>query len=160
MSDSVLPQLAATLRDLIAAHRDLIAALIEQHAALRSFDAPRVAELVARQERVHRRLMRLEAERRRRSEAAARALGLRRDATLADVAARSPASADELLALRTELRQLSVEAAERGRRCGRIAGTALANLGSALRRATGATLYRPGGDFALPPPIRRTDAVA
>ena len=159
MSDPVIPQLAATLRDLIAAHRDLIAALVEQHAALRSFDAPRVAELVARQERVHRRLMRLEAERRRRSEAAARALGLRRDATLADVASRSPA-AEELLALRTELRQLSAEAAERGRRCGRIAGTALANLGSALRRATGATLYQPGGGFALPPPIRRTDAVA
>ena len=155
-----LAQLARALSDLTAAHRDLAAALDAQHDAMRRLDTEAMNGLARRQESIHRRILRLEQERRKLVAALARAARLPPDASLAQIAAAHPEHADALMALRAELRARTTDAAAKTRTCARVAGSVLAHLNSSLRLLTGATVYRPGGDFAAPPARTRVEAFA
>ena len=155
-----LAQLARALGDLTAAHRDLCAAFDRQHEAMKRFDTGVMAEVVRRQESVHRRILRLETERRKLVVALARPLNLPSDATLAQLAAGHPDHAAALLALRAELRQATTDAGVKCRTCGRVAGSVLAHLNASLRLLTNSVVYRRTGAFDVPPMKHRVEAVA
>lgn len=153
----VFDDLEQCLADLAAAHADLGEALDRQHEAMRCFDTPQMARLARRQEGTHRRILRLEAQRRKLAATVARSVGLSVDAPLTAIADACPARRERLLVLRADLRRASADASERGRRCQRIAGSVLAHLNGALRLLTRSGLYQSGGTFTLPPPARRVE---
>lgn len=155
----VLDELEQCLVDLAAAHAELGEALDHQHEAMRRFDTAQMSRLARRQETTHRRILRLEAQRRRLASTAARAAGLAVDAPLTAIADAWPPRRERLLALRADLRRASADASERGQRCQRIAGSVLAHLNGALRLLTRSGLYQSGGTFTLPPPARRVELV-
>ena len=156
-----LAQLARTLSDLTRAHRDLCDTLDAQQAAMQRFDTTVMADVVRRQESIHRRILRLETERRKLVAALAKPLRLPPNATLAQLVAGHPEHADALLDLRNELRRATAEAAQKSRLCGRVAGSVLSHLNGALRLLTNSVVYRRTGDFDAPPPTkRRVEAVA
>ena len=156
----LLAQLARTLGDLTKAHRDLCDSLDHQQAAMQRFDTATMADVVRRQESIHRRILRLETERRKLVAALAKPLRLPADATLAQLVAGHPEYADALLALRAELRGATLEAAGKSRTCGRVAGSVLSHLNGALRLLTHSVVYRRTGAFDAPPMKRRVEAVA
>jgi hypothetical protein len=151
------PPLVATLVELVRAHRELCELLERQQAAMREIDLDAMAGVSKRQEQLHRRILRLERERRANAALLASSAGLPGDASLGQIAEKLPVWSEQLLALRQELRGLSREASDRGKRAGRIAASVLCSVGSALRSVTGSTLYRRGGDFSLPPLAHRVD---
>ena len=155
-----IADLLKTLDALEAAHGDLCAALDAQQAAMRRFDPAAIAEAARRQEAIHRRVLRLEQERRRRTAPVAKALGLPTTATLAQIAARLPQQQEDLLRRRAALRAAAEAAVRKSGACARIAGGVLGHLNLALRLLTQSTTYRKTGGFDLPPPRRRLEALA
>ncbi len=157
--EKVLDDLAATLRQLTLAHADLCDVLDQQHAAMKRFDTEQMTRHARKQEQSHRRILKLESDRRRHAQMLARAAGLGFDVTLVQLAGAYPDRREELLELRRELHASSRAAAERGRRCQRIAASVLSHLNSALRMVTRSSVYQSTGNFTLPPPIHRLEAV-
>ena len=156
----LLAQLARTLGDLTKAHRDLCDTLDHQQAAMRRFDTATMGEVVRRQEATHRRILRLETERRKLVAALAKPLRLPPEATLLQLAAGHPDHGDALLQLRLELRRATIDAAAKSRTCGRVAGSVLSHLNGSLRLLTNGVVYRRTGAFDAPPMRGRLEALA
>ena len=156
---AAVDQLVATLAKLAGAQSDLRDALGEQAAAMRKLDVKAMAQLGRRQESAHRRLLKLEVDRRRYSAAAAKPLGLPGDAPLAQIAMGYPQHAPDLMRLRDELRSHAAAAADLGRHCSRLAGGVLGHVNGALRLVTRSCLYGRGGEFAMPPVASRVHAL-
>jgi hypothetical protein len=161
-SDPKNPALDALVRSLdglIKTHGELLATLREQLEAMRKMDAVAMSDAGRRQEAIHRRLLRLETDRRRAARALATSLRLPADAALTDIAARLATPPAELQDRRVRLRSLSTEAAKLGEQCSRLAGGVLAHLNSSLRLLTGGGTYAAGGNFHMPPRLSRMEAI-
>ena len=164
-ADVLLTELQKALDGLTAAHVELAASLRQQHDAMKAFDTTAMAEAARRQEQIHRRVMRLEQQRRQQVQNLARVAGRQgAEMTLIGLADLYPAARDGLLERRAALRQATTEAAERGRACGRLAGGVLSHLNAALRLLTDATTYGRTGGFDVAPRVStrlaRLEAVA
>ena len=157
--NKLLDDLAANLGALAAVQRELCDALDRQNEAMRGFRTEAMRGEVRRQEALHRRVLRLETDRRRLAQQAATHAGLAPSATLSEVAAAYPARRNELLALRQELRAASAAAADRSRAGRRLVGGVLAQLNSTLRLVTKSAIYEPSGAFTVPPVAPRLRAV-
>ncbi len=155
----ILDDLAANLRQLAAAQGELCETLDRQNEAMRHFRTEVMRGEARRQESLHRRVLRLETDRRRLAQQAAAHAGLAPGATLSEVAKAYPTRRDELLALRDELRRTSAAAAERSQAGRRLVGGVLQQLNSTLRLVTKSGVYEPSGAFVLPPFAPRLQAI-
>ncbi len=154
-----IEQLLATLTKLSAAQCDLRDALSEQVEAMKRLDVKAMASIGHRQESAHRRLLKLEGDRRRHGATAAGQLGLAPDTPLVEVVSGYPDHAEQLLQVRDELRAHTIAAADLGRHCARIAGGVLGHVNGALRLVTKSCLYGREGGFELPPVSHRIRAI-
>ncbi len=155
-----LTELMRTLGTLAQAHRDLAEILDAQHAAMRSFDAGAMQQAARRQEAIHRRILRLEQDRRRQVTHLARPLGLGPMPTLMELAERMPEHGPALLEMRRQVREAVEAAAMRSRVCSRVAGSVLGHLNLALRLLGDGSTYRRTGGFEMTRPLSRLQAVA
>lgn len=157
---AALAELGRSLESLTAVHRELCESLQQQHAAMKRFDTEAMAGGVRWQESIHRRILRMEQQRRLLVQQLARAAGRSDDLSLLQLADLYPQVRDELLQCRTQLRTAAAEAARWSQACGRLAGGVLSHVNTALRILTRATTYGRAGSFAAPPGRGRLEAVA
>lgn len=157
---AVLAELLRSLDSLTVAHEELCESLLQQHAAMKRFDTVAMAGGVRRQETIHRRILRMEQQRRHLVQQLARAAGRPDDLPLVQLAEFYPESRDDLLERRTRLRTAAGEAAIHGRSCARLAGGVLSHLNAAMRILTRATTYGRAGAFDVPPARGRLEATA
>ncbi|MEL7238190.1 MAG: flagellar export chaperone FlgN, partial [Planctomycetota bacterium] len=154
-TNAQLDQLEQVLSKLADAQNDLTDLLEQQHQAMTKLNTGVMDNCARRQESLHRRVMQLEHERRSLVLSLATAAGLPAGATLRDLAdayaAHAPERRVRLLELRDLLRKRSAHAAKRGRRCGRVAGSVLGSINTALRLLTRSCIYNKSGDFQMPP---------
>jgi DNA repair exonuclease SbcCD ATPase subunit len=156
----LLDDLAVGLTAMTSLQAELATLLEEQFQAMKTFDTNAVARCARRQELLHRRLLRLETERRRNAEQLCRIARIAPDANVQQIADAYPSHREQLLTLRSQLRHAVQTVSERGRRSQRVAGTVLSHLNSVLRMVTKSGLYQQSGSFTAPPPIRRLEASA
>lgn len=156
----LLAELLRTLDSLATAHVELSESLRQQHAAMKRFDTAAMAGGVRRQESIHRRILKMEQQRRHLVMQLARAAGRPDDLPLLQLADLFPESRDALLERRARLREAAGEAATHGRSCASLAGGVLSHLNAAMRILTRATTYGRAGSFDVPPARGRLEATA
>lgn len=157
---AALAELSRSLDSLTVAHQELCESLLQQHAAMKRFDTAAMAGGVRRQESIHRRILRMEQQRRLLVQQLARAAGRSDDLPLVQLVELYPEARDDLLERRTRLRTAAGEAAVHGRSCARLAGGVLSHLNAAMRILTRATTYGRAGAFDMPPARGRLEATA
>jgi hypothetical protein len=133
-----ISDLVSILSQSVAEHRKLLEQLDLQHAAMKKFDLPAMADLMPRQELTRLRLGELETKRRALMRQITATLKLPQEPRLTRLAELFPPYADALLKARDELRQLAAKIAQRSQGSGRLASAVLGHLNTVVRLLAGA----------------------
>jgi hypothetical protein len=133
-----LADLQSLLRQIADEHRKLLGQMEAQHAAMKRFDAPAMADLVNQQEATRLRINQLEIRRKAMTRALMQAARLAEEPTLTRLAELFPPYAPALLKIRDELRDLAGAIADRGKGSTRLASSVLGHLNTAIRLLAGA----------------------
>jgi hypothetical protein len=133
-----ISDLHAILAQLIAQHRKLLELLDAQHAAMKAFDLGAMADLMPRQEMTRLCIGDLENKRRSLMRQIAAAHKLPEEPRLARMAELFPQHAQALLKVRSELRDLAGQIAQRSQLSGRLASAVLGHLNTVVRLLAGA----------------------
>ncbi|MCC6424084.1 MAG: flagellar export chaperone FlgN [Phycisphaerales bacterium] len=133
-----LDDLESILRQLIEEHRKLLAHMEAQQAAMRSFDLTSLDRITNLQESSRLRIATLETRRRTAVAQVARGLNIAGELSLTRVAQLHPQRMRELMRLRDELKEVIGRISSRNHVAGRLAGSVLGHLNTAVRLLAGA----------------------
>jgi hypothetical protein len=133
-----ISDLQAILTQLAGEHRKLFDQLEIQHAAMKKFDLPAIAEAVTRSESTRLRINDLESRRRNLMRQITMILKLSEEPRLSRLAELFPPQAAGLTKVREELRDLAVKIARRTQGSSRLASAVLGHLNTVVRLLAGA----------------------
>lgn len=128
-----LTELMTVLDQLAGEYTQLLALMETQHAAMKSFDLPRITEMVNQQETIRLRISGLETRRKALLRQLTATLKLPAEPTLARLAELFEPQAQALLTLRERLRDVMGRVAQRTRMSARLSGAVLGHLNTAVR---------------------------
>jgi hypothetical protein len=123
---------------LAAEHRKLFDQLEAQHAAMKKFELPLIADWITRSESTRLRINDLESRRRNLMRQITVSLKLPEEPRIVRLAELFPAQAENLLKARTELRELATRIARRTQNSSRLASAVLGHLNTVVRLLAGA----------------------
>jgi hypothetical protein len=133
-----ISDLQVILMQLAAEHRKLFDQLEAQHAAMKKFELPLIADWITRSESTRLRINDLESRRRNLMRQITVSLKLPEEPRITRLAELFPAQAENLLKARTELRDLATRIARRTQNSSRLASAVLGHLNTVVRLLAGA----------------------